>query len=56
MGAVDPTMSDGDTLKVYWYVLSSYISGLLLAALPDHYEGYQLYRGLVRGDSIWIEM
>ena len=25
-------------------------------ALPDHYEGYQLYQGLVRGDSIWIEM
>lgn len=25
-------------------------------ALPDHYEGYQLYRGQVRGDSIWIEM
>ena len=26
------------------------------SALPDHYEGYQLYQGLVRGDSIWIEM
>ena len=26
------------------------------SALPDHYEGYQLYRGQVRGDSIWIEM
>ena len=25
-------------------------------ALPNHYEGYQLYQGLVRGDSIWIEM
>ena len=25
-------------------------------ALPDRYEGYQLYQGLVRGDSIWIEM
>lgn len=49
-------MSDGDALKVYWYVLSSYISGLLLSALPDRYEGYQLYQGLVRGDSIWIEM
>ena len=26
------------------------------SALPDRYEGYQLYQGLVRGDSIWIEM
>ena len=25
-------------------------------ALPDRYEGYQLYQGQVRGDSIWIEM
>lgn len=49
-------MSDGDELKVDWHVLGSYISGLLLSALPDHYEGYQLYQGLVRGDSIWIEM
>lgn len=49
-------MSDGGALKVCWYVLGSYISGLLLSTLPDHYEGYQLYRGLVRGDFIWIEM
>ena len=25
-------------------------------ALPDHYEGYQRYQALVRGDSIWMEM
>ena len=24
------------------------------SALPDRYEGYQLYQGQVRGDSIWI--
>nr|DAP16230.1 MAG TPA: hypothetical protein [Caudoviricetes sp.] len=30
--------------------------GLYEVKLPRHYEGYQLYRGQVRGDSIWIEM
>ena len=30
--------------------------GLSEVKLPRHYEGYQLYRGQVRGDSIWIEM
>ena len=30
--------------------------GLYEVKLPRHYEGYQLYRGPVRGDSIWIEM
>ena len=30
--------------------------GLSEVKLPRHYEGYQLYRGPVRGDSIWIEM
>ena len=30
--------------------------GLYEVKLPRHYEGYQLYRGQVWGDSIWIEM
>lgn len=30
--------------------------GLSEVKLPRHYEGYQLYRGQVQGDSIWIEM
>ncbi len=49
-------MSDGDDLKVDWHVLGSYISSLLLSALPDRSRTISSIGGRVRGDSIWIEM